>query len=129
MKKYESMILSKQEQSHTKVEIALETMKKMFDKGEQVLVCTLVKQTGLSRAFYYNNETVHSELVRLQKLQEGKDFVTPKKVIFDKAMAKENDLLKMQLREKDELIAQLQSKIKKLENKAKSHVVSVLNDL
>ena len=59
-----------------------------------VVVCSLVKKTGLSRAFFYNNEAVHAELQRAQELQEGKSFIAPQKLVINKAMDREIELLK-----------------------------------
>ena len=104
-------------------------MHKMFSNDEQVVVCTLVKKTGLSRAFFYNNAVVHSELVRLQELQYGKSFVAPQKIVITKAMDREIELLKKKLAEKESIISQQKTEIQKLKKAAQVNLVSTLKEL
>lgn len=129
MEKHEHMVIQNRRNSQDKVDKAIAAMNKMFNDDEQIVVCTLVKKTGLSRAFFYNNEAVHNELVRLQELQEGKSFVAPQKVVINKAMDKEIELLKKKLAEKDAVIAQLNAEIQKLKKTAQANLVSTLKDL
>ena len=129
MEKHENMVIRNRQISQAKVEKAIDAMHKMFSNDEQVVVCTLVKKTGLSRAFFYNNEAVHSELIRLQELQEGKSFVAPQKVVINKAMDKEIDLLKKKLAEKDAIIAQQNAEIQKLKKATQANLVSTLKEL
>ena len=129
MEKHEHMVIQNRKNSQDKVNKAIAAMNKMFNDDEQIVVCTLVKKTGLSRAFFYNNEAVHDELVRLQELQAGKSFVAPQKVVINKAMDKEIELLKKKLAEKDTVIAQLNAEIQKLKKTAQANLVSTLKDL
>lgn len=129
MEKHEHMVIQNRKNSQDKVDKAIAAMNKMFNDDEQIVVCTLVKKTGLSRAFFYNNEAVHDELVRLQELQAGKSFVAPQKVVINKAMDKEIELLKKKLAEKDAVIAQLNAEIQKLKKTAQANLVSTLKDL
>lgn len=129
MEKHEHMVIQNRKNSQYKVDKAIAAMNKMFNDDEQIVVCTLVKKTGLSRAFFYNNEAVHDELIRLQELQAGKSFVAPQKVVINKAMDKEIELLKKKLAEKDTVIAQLNAEIQKLKKKAQANLVSTLKDL
>ena len=66
MEKHENMVASNRKRSQDKVNLAVTAIKKMVDGEEQVVVCNLMKKTGLSRAFFYNNQTVHEELLRAQ---------------------------------------------------------------
>lgn len=129
MEKHENMVIRNRQISQAKVEKAIDAMHKMFSNDEQVVVCTLVKKTGLSRAFFYNNEAVHSELIRLQELQEGKSFVAPQKVVINKAMDKEIDFLKKKLAGKDAIIAKQNAEIQKLKKAAQANIVSTLKEL
>lgn len=129
MEKHENMVIQNRKNSQAKVDKAIATMTKMFNNDEQIVVCTLVKRTGLSRAFFYNNEAVHNELVRLQELQEGQSFVAPQKVVINKAMDKEIELLKKRLAEKDAIIAQQNAEIQKLKKTAQVNLVSTLKEL
>ena len=129
MEKHENMVIQNRKASLAKVEKAIAAMNKMFSNDEQVVVCTLVKKTGLSRAFFYNNEAVHNELIRLQELQEGKSFVAPQKIVINKAMDREIELLKKKLAEKDSIIAQQNAEIQKLKKAAQVNLVSTLKEL
>lgn len=129
MEKYENMVIRNRQTSKAKVEKAIAAMNKLFSNDKQVVVCTLVKKTGLSRAFFYNNEAVHSELIRLQELQEGKSFVAPQKVVINKAMDKEIDLLKKKLALKDAIIDQQNVEIQKLKKTAQANLVTTLKEL
>ena len=111
MEKHENMVASNRKRSQDKVNLAVTAIKKMVDGEEQVVVCNLMKKTGLSRAFFYNNQTVHEELLRAQELQEGKSFVAPQKIVISKAMDREIELLRRRLKEKDREIVQLLSLI------------------
>ncbi len=91
MGKTETMLLKNKEANAAKVETAVDCIKDMLRNDEQVVVCELVKRTGLSRAFFYNNEAVRAELDKAQELQDGKSFVAPQKVAIDKAFGEEAD--------------------------------------
>lgn len=104
MKNYEKMVAANRQTSERKENIAIEAMRKKYEKQELVSVTALVRETGLSRGFFYKNERVSTELRRLQKLQIGMDFTVTRQVVLDKAMAlrvkeleNENRLLKMKI--------------------------------
>ena len=101
----------------------------MLNSDEQVVVCTLVKKTGLSRAFFYNNEAVRAELQRAQELQEGKSFIAPQKLVINKAMDREIELLKKKIEERDSLIASQQREIARLKKALEAQSLKALADL
>ncbi len=129
MEKHEHMVFLNLNQSQAKIDKAIAAMHKMFNNDEQIVVCTLVKKTGLSRAFFYNNEAVHNELVRLQGLQEGKSFVALQNVVINKAIEKEIVLLKKKLAEKDRIITEQNAEIVKLKKAAQTNLVSIIKEL
>ncbi len=129
MDKHENMVQLNRKKSQIKIDKAITAIHKMLRDDEQVVVCSLVKRTGLSRAFFYNNAAVHDELVRAQELQEGKSFVVPQKVIINKAMDKEIELLKKKLAEKDATIAAQQKEIARLNKALSSQALKTLSDL
>ena len=129
MKSYEKMVAVNRQTSERKELIAIEAMRKKYESQEQVSVVALVKETGLSRGFFYKNERVRTELRRLQKLQAGMDFTATRKVVLDKAIVlrikeleAENRLLKMK-------IADLLDKNKKLEKVAQRKKEDYFNEL
>ncbi len=129
MEKYNTMIRKNKEKSQVKVNKAISIIKKMLNDDEQVLVCELVKKTGLSRAFFYNNDEVRTELKRAQELQEGKSFVVSQKVILDKAMEKEIELLKRKLAERDKIIEELKKENIKLQKTLENKIMKTLEEL
>lgn len=129
MKSYEKMVAVNRQTSERKELIAIEAMRKKYESQEQVSVVALVKETGLSRGFFYKNERVRTELRRLQKLQAGMDFTATRKVVLDKAIVlrikeleAENRLLKMK-------IADLLDKNNKLEKVAQRKKGDYFNEL
>ena len=129
MEKHEKMVLKNKVKSQEKVEKAIAEMHKLLNDEEQVVVCTLVKRTGLSRAFFYNNEIVHNELLRIQQLQEGMSFVAPQKIIINKAMDQEIEFLKKKLVEKDKEIKNLKEEHAKLQKTIKTKMLEVVRNL
>ena len=98
------MVEVNQERSRFKEETAIRAMRKLYDKQEQITVKTLVDKTGLSRAFFYKNEMVNSELERLRAMQSNIDFTARRRIILDKVskkriveLEKENEELKKQI--------------------------------
>ena len=129
MKSYEKMVAVNRQTSERKELIAIEAMRKKYESQEQVSVVALVKETGLSRGFFYKNERVRTELRRLQKLQAEMDFTVTRKVVLDKAIVlrikeleAENRLLKME-------IADLLDKNNKLEKVAQKKKEDYFNEL
>ena len=129
MKSYEKMVAVNRQTSERKELIAIEAMRKKYESQEQVSVVALVKETGLSRGFFYKNERVRTELRRLQKLQAEMDFTVTRKVVLDKAIVlrikeleAENRLLKME-------IADLLDKNNKLEKVAQRKKEDYFNEL
>ena len=123
------MVAVNRQTSERKELIAIEAMRKKYESQEQVSVVALVKETGLSRGFFYKNERVRTELRRLQKLQAGMDFTATRKVVLDKAIVlrikeleAENRLLKME-------IADLLDKNNKLEKVAQRKKEDYFNEL
>ena len=129
MEKHENMVASNRKRSQDKVNLAVTAIKKMVDGEEQVVVCNLMKKTGLSRAFFYNNQTVHEELLRAKELQEGKSFVAPQKIVISKAMDREIELLRRRLKEKDREIVQLKSENVRLQKALNAKTLDEINNL
>ena len=129
MEKHEHMVYQNKIKNQAKVEKAIKAIHKLLREEQQVVVCTLVKCTGLSRAFFYNNEIVHNELIKAQSLQEGKAFVAPQRVVINKAMDKEITFLKQKLAEKEEVISNLKKENSKLQKKARATTLQMIKDI
>ena len=129
MKSYEKMVEVNRIRSERMENTAIEAIRKKYEAQEQLRIATLVEETGLSRAFFYKNERVCTELRRLQKLQGKKDLPKTRKVVLDKAIVlrikeleAENRLLKME-------IADLLDKNNKLEKVAQRKKEDYFNEL
>ena len=59
----EKMVALNQERSSEKIKLAISTMQRLFDNDEQIVVSRLVKETQLSRSFFYNNKEVHQDMI------------------------------------------------------------------
>lgn len=129
MEKYKQMLEKNKQISLEKVEIAINCINDLVKNEQQVVVSTLVKKTGLSRAFFYQNQVVRSALNKAQNLQKNKNFVKKQSVAINKSMEKEIEILKAKLREKDEKIRLLENENKKLQKIAKSKELSILKEL
>lgn len=129
MEQYEKMLEKNRKQNATKVDMALKCMRAMNSNDEQVSISELVKKTGLSRTFFYNNKIVRGELEKIKKSQKHKNFTKKQKVVFDKALTKELELLKRKLREKDSVIDNLKRENEKLKKIAKAKELTILKEL
>jgi len=84
--KYDAMLRKNQKKCKDKENLAFAAIREMEDHEEPIQICELVRRTGLSRGFFYRNETVREELERVLEKQSGKVLANPKQVIFDKAL-------------------------------------------
>ncbi len=87
-----------------KEEKAVREITKMLDEDIQVTVADLVKRTGLSRAFFYKNPKAVAALKDAREKQKSRTFTHPAKIILDKAMDKQIEILK---KENDKLKQQV----------------------
>jgi len=129
MEKHSKMVEQNEAKNREKMDLAIKTIQKYVNEERPLSIQRLTEETGLSRSFFYNNSEVKLELDRAKELQEGKSFVGSKKVIFDKALEKENELLKKHLKEKDFLVQSLQKEIEKLKKASKATTIKALKDL
>ena len=96
MEKYENMVQAMKVKSEKMTNKAMEEMDDMFKKKEKISVSELMKRTGLSRSFFYNNLGVKEKLYEYRKLQDGQVLVNPKA----EAIAKAQELRIKSLEEK-----------------------------
>lgn len=129
MAKQDNMVQRNREESRAKVEKAIAMMTKLYQSGEQVTVAALMRKTGLSRAFFYNNKDVHSELRRFQGMQEGQSFVHPQKVVLDSVLEKSIVLLKKKLAAREEEIRKIQAENERLKKMINAKTVSMIDSL
>ena len=97
MNKYDTMIACNKKTSEEKINRAVTEIRQMLAEEEKVTVPKLVKRTGLSRGFFYKNETVRKEMDRALERQMG--MIYPKRYIGDIVLKNRIDLLEKQIRE------------------------------
>lgn len=97
MEKHEKMVATNRATSLAKIEKAKREIANMLQENVQVTVGELVKKTGLSRAFFYKNEEVCKALRQARDLQKGKTYTRAQKVVLDKAMDKQLQILQRQI--------------------------------
>ena len=129
MAKQDNMVQRNREASRAKVEKAIALMTKLYQNGEQVTIAVLMRKTGLSRAFFYNNKEVHAELRRFQGMQEGQSFVYPQKVVLDSALEKSIILLKKKLTLREEEIRKIREENERLKKLVNAKTVSMIDSL
>ena len=93
MNKYDSMIACNKKASEEKVNRAVTEIRQMLT----VTVPKLTKRTGLSRGFFYKNETVRKEMDRALEQQAG--MIDPKRYIGDIVLKNRINVLEEQIRE------------------------------
>ena len=113
---FSRMVETNRIRSIEKERLAIAAIRKMITDNIEVTIAGLMEQTGLSRSFFYNNESVHEELTRAKKLQQGKDFNAPKRRVMDKAMAGRLHILEEQLAKRNEECAQLREENAKMKD-------------
>lgn len=129
MSKYSKMVESNQKASKEKIDYAIRTIKEMLEREEQLLVCALVRKTGLSRAFFYKNPTVSKFLNDARQQQEGKVFHQKKKVILDYALERQNELIKIEYEKSQKENKDLKAENEKLKKALKKKEVAFIKGL
>ena len=72
MTNYTNMLRMNEKVCEEKRILAIDTIRRMVRDNEQITICELTKQTGLSRSFFYKNAVVNMELNAALKAQQGK---------------------------------------------------------
>lgn len=127
MNKYDMMIACNKKTSEEKINRAVTEIRQMLAEEEKVTVPKLVKRTGLSRGFFYKNETVRKEMDRALEQQMG--MIDPKRYIGDIVMKNRIDLLEQQIRElkrEKEQVEQENERLRKALNKKDLNVLKNL---
>ena len=112
--KAEKMVQLNRMASRQKVNRALREIEEMLEHEELVTIADLVERTGLSRAFFYNNQEVHQAVERARDLQQGRKFVKPQQVILNQAMEQQILMLKKHLGDLQEENAGLMKELEEL---------------
>ena len=127
MNKYDTMIACNKKTSEEKINRAVTEIRQMLAEEEKVTVPKLVKRTGLSRGFFYKNETVRKEMDRALERQMG--MINQKRYIGDIVMKNRINLLEQQIRElkrEKEQVEQENERLRKALNKKDLNVLKNL---
>lgn len=127
MNKYDSMIACNKKASEEKVNRAVTEIRQMLTEREKVTVPKLTKRTGLSRGFFYKNETVRKEMDRALEQQAG--MIDPKRYIGDIVLKNRINVLEEQIRELKREKEQMEKenvRLRKALNKKDLNVLKIL---
>ena len=91
------MVEKNREKNLEKEEKAVILIRELVESGEPIVICDLVRKTGLSRSFFYNNARIKEELDFALERQRGEGFRNPRRDIFDRAMEQKILLLERQV--------------------------------
>ena len=127
MNKYDTMIACNRKMSEEKINRAVTEIRQMLTDREKVSVPKLVKRTGLSRGFFYKNETVRKEMNRALEQQAG--MIAPKRYIGDIVMKNRIELLEQQVRELKREKEQLEKENVRLQKALNKKDLNLLKNL
>ncbi len=116
-------------ESKEKEDRAILEIRRMLSNNEEIMVCDLVRSTGLSRSFFYTNDVVSRELKNARKLQTGTELVRPQKQIIERSLIKEVELLKKRLLQKDMQIAEMEKELNRLRKAQNASDLNMLRNL
>lgn len=127
MSKYDKMIALNKKSSEEKIDKAVKAIHKMLEDGEKVTIPKLMSRTGLSRGFFYKNQTVRREFERALEQQAG--MVDPKRYIGDLVLKSRIELLEQQVRDLKRENEGLIKKNKSLEKGLNKKELSMIKNL
>ena len=127
MNKYDTMIVCNRKTSEEKINRAVTEIRQMLTDREKVSVPKLVKRTGLSRGFFYKNETVRKEMDRALEQQAG--MIDPKRYIGDIVMKNRLELLEQQVRDLKREKEQLEKENVRLQKALNKKDLNLLKNL
>ena len=138
--KYDKMVEVTQEESKKKIWIAKKTIADMLENKERITVSELVRRTGLSRGFFYKNQTVRTEMDDAMHRQEISKNQLPKieKGVIDSTIALSMEILKVKesneelLNQNNELLRkneQLQAEVERLQRRLARKEITLLKGI
>lgn len=127
MSKYDKMIALNKKSSEEKIDRAVKAIHKMLEDGEKVTIPKLMSRTGLSRGFFYKNQTVRREFERALEQQAG--MADPKRYIGDLVLKSRIELLEQQVRDLKRENEGLIKKNKSLEKALNKKELSMIKNL
>jgi hypothetical protein len=129
MGNYTKMLEANKAANIAKEERAKREITKMLDAGLQVTIADLVKRTGLSRAYFYKNPEVSEMLDKVREQQKGKRFAPPGKIVLDKAMNRQIEILKKENERLHKIIEELTAENDSLKTKMNKSTLNIIKGL
>ena len=135
--KYDKMVAVNKAESEKKIELAIQAIEDMSSKIGYISVAELVKQTGLSRGFFYKNKIVRERLDQVSEnvdilvkgtyLREGDDIQGLRKKL--KQLDGENNKLKLKIQDLQRQNEELQREMEKYHKRADKKEMDKLKKL
>ena len=135
--KYDKMVAANKAESEKKIELAIQAIDDMRSKIGYISVTELVKQTGLSRGFFYKNKIVRERLDQVSEnvdilvkgiyLREGDDIQELRKKL--KLLDGENSKLKLKIQDLQRQNEELQREMEKYHKRADKKEMAILKKL
>ena len=121
--KYDKMRECNQEENRKKVELAIAEIKRLEAEGKNISVTELSRNTGLSKAFFYKNETVRRVLDDATEKQRDENFVAIKEEVKRLSLERQVEYYEKKIKELIRENESLQEENAKLKRKNKDFVV------
>ena len=135
--KYDKMVAVNKAESEKKIELAIQAIEDMSSKIGYISVAELVKQTGLSRGFFYKNKIVRERLDQVSEnvdilvkgiyLREGDDIQGLRKKLTQ--LDGENNKLKLKIQDLQRQNEELQREMEKYHKRADKKEMDILKKL
>lgn len=97
MNKYDGMVKGRKNKSLIMVRRTVAEIRKMVSNNEAVTVKELVKRTGFSSAFFYENEAARQAILDAQEKQRYGRIRHPHKEVLDQSMDQQVKILMRQI--------------------------------
>ena len=127
MSKYDKMIEENQRKSKEKIELALQAIQDMLANKDRISVPTLMKNTVLSRGFFYKKPTVRDTLNQAVEQQAG--MIDPRREILNMAMEKQIELLNQKVAALSRENKELKRKNEKLQKALRKQDLNFIKNL
>ena len=127
--KYDNMLLRNKRVNKEKKEKALSAIRKLLADQETISATVLSQRTGLSRGFFYYNPELRQAMSDAREQQKGLKYTRPQKVLFDKAMSAQLEILQCQLEKERENARKVQEENEKLQRALKKKSLGMIKSL
>ena len=114
MEKYAAIVKRRKDTYEKNLENVVCEICKMREDGEIIKISTLMKRTGLSRAYFYNNEEVQKKIQDARREQGIKNVNEKSQAQMIKVLRQANEVLERELKNKSVENEMLKEEVKRL---------------